>query len=95
MPGPNAVKLGEAIMAFADSHHHLAPSNAADALCAQRAREQRHLHALAPAPADAPRSTEQERLMTEWQPGEHLDWVIDMAIEHVRARTDEQVRGGR
>lgn len=75
-------------MAFADSHHHPAPTNAAKAICAQRTREQRHQHELALVPDGAPRSTEQYGEMAEWPPGEHLDWVIDMAIAHIRARTE-------
>ena len=74
-------------MAFADSHHHPAPKDAARALCAQRTQEQRHLRELALVPEAAPRSSKQNAEMAAWPPGEHLDWVIDMAIAHIRACT--------
>lgn len=74
-------------MAFADSHHHPAPTNAAKAIYAQRTREQRRLRELALLTDGAPRSSEQDAEMAAWQPGEHLDWVIDMAIAHVRGLT--------
>ena len=74
-------------MAFADSHHHPAPTDAAMARCAQRTQEQRHLRELALAPEDAPLSSEQNAEMGAWPPGEHLDWVIDLAIVHIRSRT--------
>ena len=74
-------------MAFADSHHHPAPTDTARALCAQRTQQQLHLRALALAPEAAPRSSEQNAEMAAWPPGEHLDWVIDMAIAHIHSRT--------
>ena len=77
-------------MAFADSHHHPAPTNAAKAICAQRTREQHHQHELALVPDGAPRSAEQYSVMAGWEPGQHLDWVIDIAIAHIHARSPDR-----